>query len=91
MRNLRGSCNILTNQNKTKTACVQSIGRDCSLFKAAHCLIGGERTVPAVLQWGLHLPYTILHCDLNNTMRWLGYHSFLPLYEVCFNIFFPLS
>lgn len=27
---------------------------------------------------GAALPYTILHCYLNNMACWLGYHSFFP-------------
>lgn len=30
----------------------------------------------------LHLPYTILHCDMKLMMCWLGYHSFLTVYKL---------
>lgn len=69
----------MTNQKKTKTVCVQPVGQDYFSWKAALCLIGGGRTLPAVLELGLHLPYTILHCGLNSSMRWLGYHSFFAI------------
>lgn len=34
----RGSCNIMTNQKKTKTVCVQPAGQDYFSWKAALCL-----------------------------------------------------
>lgn len=75
---LTGSCNIMTNRNRTITACMQWVS--IILHSKLLCLLGGARTVPSVLQSGLYLPYTTLHCDLNNMMRWLGYHSFSMTY-----------
>ena len=86
---LMGSCNNRTNWYKTKAAFSQWVS--IIVYSVRLSASSEEKTVPAVLLRELHLPYTILNCDLSCMMCWPGNHSFLTMNEVCFNwIFFPL-
>lgn len=76
LENISGSCNIMTHLNQKKNGMYTANELASFFFKS--CSLSAWRREDgtcSISVRGLHLPYTILHCEFINTMHLLGYHS----------------